>query len=298
MAVLRRFVLLLALLAAPAAAQPSTDDNVVSRPPSPAEEDIVVTGQRLEALERYVEELTEVRPGGQLARWNDPVCPRALGLDLGQNAYLALRVADTARQLRIPVARGNCRPNILIVVTDEADAFARLLLKKHPRLFGAYGNGRPPASAVAALLAPRPVRWLNASRWGNGLGAPLVDGNRNPVFFSSRLKLTTRENATLSLVVVDATRVDGLSWRALSAYLAMVALSRPPPDAEAPADSATILSLFRDRDHDQRGPGDLTRWDRALLKSLYASQADRSASSQRREIGSRLKRTLEADEEQ
>jgi hypothetical protein len=285
MPVLRPFVLLLASLAAPAAAQPSDGD-------------IVVTGQSLEALDRYVEELTEVRPGGQLGRWNDPVCPRALGLELGKNAYLALRVADTARALRIPVARGNCRPNILIVVTDEADAFARMLLKKHPRLFGAYGNGRPPANAVAALLAPRPVRWLNASRWGNGDGAPVVDGNTNRVYFSSRLKWTSRENATLSLVVVDAAKVNGLSWRALSAYLAMVALGRPPPDAESPAGAATILSLFRDRDLDRSGPPDLTRWDRALLKSLYASQADRSASSQRREIGSRLKRSLAADEEE
>lgn len=285
MAVLRPFVLLLALLAAPAATQPTSDD-------------IVVTGQKLEALDRYVEELTEVRPGGQLARWNDPVCPRAVGLELGHNAYLARRVADTARELRIPVARGNCRPNILIVVTDEADAFIHLLLKKHPRLFGAYGDGRPPASAVAALLAPRPVRWLNASRWGNGLGAPVIDARINPVFFSSRLKWSTRENATLTLIVVDAAKVNGLSWRALSAYLAMVALSRPPPDAEAPAGSATVLSLFSDRDRGGRGPGDLTRWDRALLKSLYASQADRSASSQRREIGSRLKRSLEADGEE
>lgn len=286
MAALRPFVLLLALLAAQALAQ---------QPRSPGD-DIVVTGPRLEALERYVEELTEVRPGGQLARWNDPVCPRALGLELGKNSYLALRVADTARELRIPVARGNCRPNILIVVTDEADAFARLLLKKHPRLFGAYGNGRPPAAAVAALLEPRPVRWLNASRWGNGDGAPVVDGNQNRVYFSSRLKWSTRENATLSLVVVDASKVNGLSWRALSAYLAMVALARPPPDAVSPTGAATILSLFRDRDDNQRGPSDLTRWDRALLKSLYASQADGSASSQRREIGSRLKRSLDTDE--
>ncbi len=285
MAFLPLFALLPALLAAPAAAQPPSDD-------------IVVTGRRLDALDRYVEELTEVRPGGQLARWNDPVCPRAVGLELDRNAYLALRIADTARQLRIPVARGNCRPNILVVVTDEADAFARLLLKKHPRLFGAYGNGRPPASAVAALTAPRPVRWLNASQWGNGDGAPVVDGNQNRVYFSSRLKWSSRENATLSLVVVDAAKVNGLSWRSLSAYLAMVALGRPPPDAESPAGAATILSLFRDHAEKQPGPSDLTRWDRALLKALYASEADRSASSQRRAIGSRLKRTLEADERQ
>ena len=285
-----RALLVLAALAATAApAQPPGE----SEPAAPGE--IVVTGQKLEDLDRYVEELTEVRPGGQLARWNDPVCPRALGLDFGRNSYLARRIADTARELRIPVARGSCRPNILIIVTDDADGFARLLLKRHPRLFGAYGNGRPPASAVTALLAPRPVRWLNASRWGNGDGAPVVETNR--VYFSSRLKWTTRDNATLSLVVVDATQVNGLSWRALSGYLAMVALGRPPADVDSPAGAATILSLFRDRDLAQRGPGDLTRRDRALLKSLYASHADRSASSQRREIGSRLKRSLEADGE-
>jgi hypothetical protein len=261
------------------------------------EPEIVVTGRGIEALDRYVEELTEVRPGGQLARWNDPVCPRAVGLEAGQNAYLAARVASVARELRIPVERGACRPNILIVVTGEADAFARLLLQKHPRLFGSFGNSRPPAEAVKALQAPRPVRWLNASRWGNGQGAPLVDGN-NWIYSASRLKSTTRENATLSLILVDATKVNGLGWRALSGYLAMVGLGRPPAGAVVPAGTATILSLFNDREENRRGPRDLTRWDRAFLRGLYASKPDASASAERREIRGRMKRALETPEEE
>jgi hypothetical protein len=143
-----------------------------------------------------------------------------------------------------------------------------------------------------------PVRWVNGSRWGNGDGAPVVDGNTNRLYFSSRLKWSTRQNATLSLVIVDATKVNGLSWRSLSGYLAMVALGRPPADLEAPPGSTTIPSLFRARDEKRRGPRDLTRWDQALLKALYASKADTSASSQRRKIGSRLKRENEGGEEE
>lgn len=252
--------------------------------------DIVVTGPSLDALDNFVAELTATRNGKQIDRWNSAICARAIGLAPDKNAFLAGHVAAAARSIRIPVERAGCRPNILVVVTEEPDNFASRLLERHPKLFGAYGGNMAPAAASAALMAPRPVRWLNASSWGNGQGAPVVDGNNNFVYSMSRLQETTRENATLSLVVVDATRIEGVTWGELGSYVAMVALARPSGDVSPTG--PTILSLFRSRDAGQKRPGTLTRWDREFLKSLYSTKANASAALQRSQIESSMSRSL------
>lgn len=288
-----RYLLCLGLLVSTAAGsvQPLTSEAG----PAAAErsdEDIVVTGPSLDALDRYVAELTAAPHGDQLARWNDAVCARAIGIAPAQNAFLANRIISVAREMDIPVQSGRCRPNILVVVTQEADAFARLLLKRHPKLFGAFGGDMAPAKAVNGLLAPRPVRWLNASEWGNAHGAPIVDGNKNFVYSASRLQETTRENATLSLVVVDSTKLDGIKWGSLASYVAMVSLALPAPGA-AP-NGPTILALFSNRDAKQRIPAALTRWDREYLRNLYATRAAASASAQRAQILTNMNRRAAA----
>lgn len=252
--------------------------------------EVVVTGPVADALDRFVAELTATPNGKQIDRWNSAICAHAIGLPPDKNAFLAGHVAAAARAIRIPVDRPGCRPNILVVVTEEPDIFADRLLKRHPKLFGAYGGDMAPAAAAAALMAARPVRWLNASSWGNGQGAPVVDGNRNFVYSMSRLQETTRENATLSLVIVDATRIEGVTWGELGSYIAMVALARPSGDV-APS-GPTILSLFRSRDLGQKRPGALTRWDREFLKSLYSTKANAGASLQRSQIQSSMDRRL------
>jgi hypothetical protein len=291
-----RIALALACIAggSPVAADEGGDDPVPVTGIAPSSEDIVITGRGLDALDRYVDELTTTPNDTQLARWNDHICPRAVGVTPALNAYLAERIALIAQQMRIPVERGSCRANILVVVTEEADAFAHLLFQRHPKLFGAYGSGRPPAEAVDALLRPSPVRWLNASSWGNGQGAPVVDGNKNFVYSMSRLQETTRQNATLSLVIVDATKLEGVTWGGLSSYIAMVSLARPSPSA-APSSAPTILSLFRNRDAKRPTPAALTRWDREYLKGLYSAKANASLSAQRSQIRVQMKRELSRD---
>lgn len=288
-----RFMLALSCVAGACLAVSSAwaqDSIAPASPPPDSSNEVVITGRGLDALDKFVDELTATPNGRQIDRWNSAICARAVGLSSDKNAFLAGHVAAAARAIRIPVDRPGCRPNILVVVTDEPDIFADRLLKRHPKLFGAYGGNMAPAAASAALTAPRPVRWLNASSWGNGQGAPIVDGNKNFVYSMSRLQETTRENATLSLVIVDATRIDGVTWGELGSYIAMVALARPSGDV-APT-GPTILSLFRSRDAGQKRPGSLTRWDREFLKSLYSTKANAAASLQRSQIQSSMGRRL------
>lgn len=251
---------------------------------------IVVTGTRERLLETYIEELTRTRHDQQIARWNGHICPRAVGLDPGRNGYLAARVIEVAKANGVPVERGACTPNLLIVVTDEADRFAALLLERHPLLFGSFG-GRPPASVVEALRAQRPVRWVNTSAWGNADGAP-TDGKNNFIYSASRLQTSTRQNAVLSLVIVDANKVQHITWLAFSAYLAMVSICLPPADL-APPQGGTILSLFEEKASD--APSDLTRWDRAYLRALYKTDPASTAGAQRRMINNSVRNQLDKE---
>jgi hypothetical protein len=255
-----------------------------------AESNIVVTGTRDALVEAYIDELTRTRGEDQIARWNSQICPRAVGLDAAHNAYLSGRVIELAKANGVPVERGACIPNILIVVTQEADRFVDLLLERHPLLFAPHG-GRPPSAVAEALRTPRAVRWVQASAWGNADGRPL-DGKNNFIYSASRLQASTRQNAVLSIVVVDATRIEHVTWRAFSAYLAMVAMALPPPDLK-PLEGGTILSLFGTER--PQAPADLTRWDRAYLKVLYKSDPAAPANMQRHALVQTVKQELKKE---
>jgi hypothetical protein len=254
-------------------------------PEAPLQGDIVVRAQTDEEVDRFVEALTQARPGEQIARWNGQICPRVLGLAPDQAAYVAGRIAAVARDLRIAIGGQGCPGNIIIVVTADPEGFTRALVQRHPRLFRDRNDPFATTAEIAQLLAPRPVRWIAASSPGNAYGAPTIDGV-NHVYRGSRLTLATRENARFSFIVVDANRLERIIWSQLADYLALVALARPAMDTDY--DAATILSAFRLRDLGEQGPRRLTRQDRALLRGLYTTSPAVSASTQRHAIRRRM----------
>lgn len=265
--------------------------NAQAAPGEPDGEIVVRAGTR-EAVDRFVESLTQSDGGRQIARWNDHICPRVLGLDPPHAAYLIDRIGATARGLRIPVASGRCRGNVVIVMVGDADEFTVSLVARYPRLFRGPRDNLASPGEIARLLQPRPVRWIAASATGNAEGRPIVDG-MNRIYSESRLTVPTREDATLSFIVVDANKLARITWAQLADYLAMVALARPAMDAGY--DDGTVLSIFRIRDEGGRGPARLTRRDRALLRSLYSTNAATTAEAQRAAIRSRVARTAEPE---
>jgi len=263
------------IVASLAAAQP---------PPSPpsddSDQDIVIQARTEEEVDRFVRALTQNARGRQIARWNDRICPKVLGLDPVHASYITARLGTLARGLHIPVASGRCRGNIIMVVAGDADAFTRLLVKRYPRLFADPQEGMAPPGRIRQLLEPRPVRWIAASSTGNADGGPINGPNR--IYSASRLRTSTRENATLSFVIVDAGKLEKITWSQLADYLALVTLARPAMDADY--DRTTVLSIFRIRDGGGRGPGRLTSRDANLLRGLYSTSAAASADAQRSSI--------------
>jgi hypothetical protein len=266
--------------------------------PTPAGDpgqEIVVRARTDAEVDRFVQSLTENQRERQIARWNDPICPRVIGLDPAHASFVVGRIAAVARSLRINVASGRCHGNIVIVVAGDADDFTAALVRRYPRLFrGARDNLATPGE-IARLLQPRPVRWIAASATGNSEGAPIVEDINRPSI-RSRLTQSTMENATLAFIIVDANKLQGLVWSQLADYLALVALARPAMDASY--DAATMLSIFQLRDAGGQGPRQLTSWDRSLLRGLYTTNASTNAARQRASIAAQMQRAGPSPEAQ
>ena len=85
------------------------------------------------------------------------------------------------------------------------------------------------------------------------------------------------------IVVVDANKARGVTYQALSDYLAMVSLAQLNPNVNA-SQVSSVLNIFNDLEAGRPPATGITDWDRSFLKSLYAQRADTPARSQRGRI--------------
>ncbi|UVO49313.1 hypothetical protein M0208_01805 [Sphingomonas sp. SUN019] len=251
----------------------------LTQPPTP---DVVVRARTEQAVDRFVAALTQAERGRQIARWNNHVCPRVIGLPTADAAFIEKRIAEIARSVGTPVARGRCAANIVVVATDDADGFATSLIRRHPKLFRDPRSGPATRIDTDRLRQPRPVRWISASRMGN-----------SDYQSASRLTKTSVESAILSLEIVDTKRLDRITWRQLADYLALVAFAQPKIDGDFGKD--TILSIFATRDRGERGPPRLTDQDNSFLQALYRSKNAVDAEVQRSSIRGQMKRDESKD---
>jgi hypothetical protein len=78
-------------------------------------------------------------------------------------------------------------------------------------------------------------------------------------------------NLTRVFVVVDETRLAGVSRGQMADYVAMVGLAKLKPGARS-SEAHTILKLFDGQP--QAAPAAMSEWDQALLRSLYATNEE------------------------
>lgn len=278
------------LSVAPAAAQ------------EPAPDDIIVTGTRLnEMIREFVGEVSTAQTAeDQIARWNRNVCTQIAGLHQREAQFVADRIAQRAHQVQLRPGGPNCRANVLIFVTPDADRFTQELTRLFPEVFDpnvANMHTQGDQALAAFVSNERPVRWWHVSqtvsregaivrnsdpRWRAGTGGTdgltgltVVRTNAN-----SRLERATRQDFNRVVIVVDATRAAGQRFDALADYVAMIALSQVDPEADVSTND-TILNLFAPRGNGAASPSGLTTWDVAYLDGLY--NARRNAQNARRQ---------------
>jgi hypothetical protein len=265
--------------------QTARPEQAPTEPAASAVEDIDVVGVRGRELEqlstRFVDEVAAPTPGRGLARWMAPVCVGVVNFRGEAGRMIADRVASTAADLGVPIKDGACTPNIFIVGTTDGSGLARrMVAESRPDFaFNAAGARASNAALRDFEQSDDPVRWWHVSM---PMTVNIVEGTAGPavrfpgrsapfvvVMSRSQHHARRRDDLFRVTVVVDVTRLDGVSMDQLCDYLVMVAFAQVDPRADtAPYD--TILNLFD-------APGavaGLTDWDRSYLSALYAATPD------------------------
>jgi hypothetical protein len=178
---------------------------------------------------------------GALPAWGFRVCPQLTGLSKHEGVLILTRILADARATRVRTGKEHCSPNIDIFFTDQPKELMKSLEKQNSfNSFEMFGPRGRPYLLDQFIDTPYAVRaWYNTS----GLSFARV------------------------LVIVDHTRVQGVSRDQLADYIAMVAFAEIKPGAKLD-DAPTILRLFDDAP--QAAPAGLTEWDVAFLRSLYS----------------------------
>lgn len=268
-------------------------------PASPADDEIVVTGQRdrEEAIHDFIETVT-VEANGQMAIFRVPVCPMSFGLPEDYNEVVAARIREVARAAGVPLTEPGCDPNLVVIVADDSRDFFDAFRRDRPTLFHALelseikdvqkAEGPVRAWQLVQLRGSdgRPACWVHF-QVGLSVSPPrqIVDG-----VTPSRIQKGTRRDLSITFVVFDLAATDGLTLTQIADHAAMRTLARTEP---ADAGASSILALFN---ADEPHPDSLTTWDAAYLKALYATNNTVSASPQQSNMARLIGKALGPEE--
>ena len=287
----RRLVLAATLLVAgPAAAQ--------TTPPAPAHgPDIVVTGKR-PSTKAEIRHLThQVMAIGDateaVARFDEPVCPDAIGMERTFDDRVARRILDDARSAGIAVGKPGCHPNITIVFIDNGQALVRELRRSHADLFGDL----EPHAINRLADDPGPIHsWTiteTTSRDGDRLRAGTSTAVRAPelqVRSASIIQLSTKRNIVTTILIVDIPAAIGKGLDQIADYAAMRTLAETRGPVGEGGAQDTILRLFHPGD--RPAPPALTDFDRLYLTALYKGAGTTAPFTKANEIADRVNKGL------
>jgi hypothetical protein len=271
-------------------------------------QEVTVTAQRVQLEKRvskFVNQIAATENGAEgLARWEaPPACPLVSGLSEKDGEFILERLSEIGRLAGVPLGDEHCRPNLYILVTGQPEELLRGMEKRNRTYtFGVDPSFYPPAATPANVVdefikTPRPIRvWYNSSETDAG-GKPLAycqslavlpqcaTSNSSPppaacdpsryyrcstaTAGGSHLVLSTLWMFARVFVVVDQTRLKGVTVGQLADYIAMSGFAKLKSDAHL-ADGTTILTLFNGAPG--AAPTGMTEWDRTFLKSLYATE--------------------------
>ncbi len=256
-----------------------------------ASDTINVIGRKPEEVRQEAKDFVRVTGVAErpVARWIDPICPKALEVSKEIAVRVEARVREVAHEAGARVAEGSCAPNLKIVFTNAADTLLRDVRNKSGDIFADLdGDSR-------AILYGRtaPVRWWHtiqertkdgmrpmasdtppAAGMDVGSGAISLGGLVHQQYRSSFLGTQMMRGIIASKVVIDVNLAEGVPLDSVAAFAALVGLAEIQLDEETPP--ASILSLFA-----EGGPRDLTPLDTNFLRTLYQLPLDRTARMQR-----------------
>ena len=237
---------------------------------------IVVEGTR-DPKRRANDYLEKVLPSGfdvEIGRFEDPLCPRVVGLPDNLRDQVLFRIAEVAQAANIPVNAKTCEANLLIIVVDDKKALIEGM--RHKKEAYLYGLGSDTISSLEN--AKRPVAAWQVTDVVGADGMPLrTDGDGFPRLFTtmppSRVIQNTRRRVLGGVIVLEHRGLVGVSTRQLADY-ALLRLLTPLNTRERAAPNGSVLSLFNDGVQPAEAPQSLTWWDLAYLKALTDTRGD------------------------
>jgi hypothetical protein len=227
-------------------------------------------------VDKFVYGITVTPFEDSIARWEKqtPICPLVAGLPRGDGEFILARLSSIASAAGAPLGPASCKPNFYIVVTSQPDALLKAWNQRDTNMFSDDSGS---TKIRRFLHASIPIRvWYNATLYtseGVPLGVvsegPLKGIPNNLRAMGFRLTRDEVRDLTSVIVLIDSSRLRGVTFGQVAAYIAMVGLAEIRLDAHL-GDAPSILQLFSAAENIL--PPGLSPWDQAFIKALYHTE--------------------------
>ena len=246
--------------------------------------DVIVNGTLETMTRRFVDIVSAPAVNRGLARWRRGVCVGVLNAREDIARPLVDHVSRMALEQGVTPGDPGCRPNVIIMFTDDPQGLTTTAVEEQRRKFrlGVGGLDRGTEALRQFQQSDAPVRWwhvslpTNAQTGGPGIRLP---GDEYAPTIASDGRVNRGRNVRDDMfgvyIVVDINGVVGIGLPQLADYIGLVTLAQVDPEGDT-SQYATILNLFDDPD----GTAGLTDWDRAYLRALYTGPNERVRSNE------------------
>ncbi|VXB46824.1 hypothetical protein [Brevundimonas sp. G8] len=284
--------MLIELVVAMAAITNVQEQNPTSPPATLEVDSVEVVGSRLEdAAQDFVRTVNVEPPLGTLpGRWTKPLCISVANFRAPWGRFMVDGVTKRATDVGLNVSGPGCRPNVLIVATDDGPQMADAMVRNDRRRF------RPPIDHSSHDLSDlddfrrsdAAVRWWQVTYprnleqggvvGGRGRSEERLGGQRSTfvpkiaVRNPSLIAPTIRYDIETVTVVVDLSKTDDVPMSALADYIALVTLAQIDPRERFDGQS-TILNMF---DEPNRYAS-MTDWDLDYMHAVYDADLTRNS---------------------
>ncbi|MEO0500521.1 MAG: hypothetical protein AAF205_08205, partial [Pseudomonadota bacterium] len=198
-----------------ASAQPQASDASAD-----TDEEIVVTGRNRKVLElrakAYVMDTGLTWGHRQASRWEDPVCPKVIGLTDAHNDLVKGWVREAADDIGVPLAKPGCRANILVTFVDDGRSMLQEIRRKRPRQLAKMR----PSLRDRMMTEPAAMRSWYQTEYRNKNGMPLARAGQpgiptgdSPVIMGSsatRIGSEVMRVLRAATILVDKTEAHGM----------------------------------------------------------------------------------------
>jgi hypothetical protein len=206
-----------------------------------------------------------------LARFEDPLCPGVIGLPADRAVIVVARIRENAGRLGLRLAdEERCNANLIVSVLLDGRDYLGQLSRSNGYLFA--GMDRSRREDLLAQAGPARTWVTTHTRSRDGMHMSRREGLHEPPEVTmwgahSLIYVPTRQEITVSMVLVDRAAVDGISLAQLADYATLHGLADfVPPAAEG---VASMQQLFTTSGNGR--PAGLTEFDLAYLTRLYSS---------------------------